>query len=85
MSKMIMWGPDDWMGGTRYVDCGGGRGVGLKPGCPEVDSEGRHVCEPLGFYTFALLPKRCRNGKVRWLCSVEAHPDGTYTLGNRAH
>lgn len=53
--------------------------------CGNVDAELRSIGEPFGFYTFAWLPKTCRNGKRRWLCWVERHDDGTYTLGNRAH
>lgn len=53
--------------------------------CLNWDSENRHIAESLGWYTFAWMPKRCRNGKLRWLCWVERHSDGTYTLGNRAH
>src|SRR5262249_22786014 len=53
--------------------------------CPDWDWEFRHVSEPLGFYMFAWWPRRCRNGKLRWLTSVERHDDGTFTLGNRAH
>lgn len=52
--------------------------------CKNWDDECRHAAEPLGFYTFALLPTKCRNGKWRWLCSIEDHGDGTYTRGNRA-
>lgn len=53
--------------------------------CSNYDSECRHGAESLGFYTFAWLPKRCRNGRLRWLTLVERHQNGTYTLGNRAH
>lgn len=53
--------------------------------CKNYDDECRHGAEPLGFYTFAWLPVRTRNGKRRWLTNVERHDDGTYTLGNRAH
>lgn len=53
--------------------------------CRNYDVECRHLAEPFGFYTFAWLPRRCRNGRKRWLCWVERHPDGTYTYGNRAH
>lgn len=51
----------------------------------QIDDEDRLNVEPFGYYTFAWLPKRCRNGKIRWLTWVERHDDGTYTLGNRAH
>lgn len=53
--------------------------------CKNFDSEDRHISEPFGFYEFAWLPRRCRNGKVRWLVSVEHHDNGTYTLGDRAY
>ncbi len=53
--------------------------------CPDWDNEYRHAAEPLGFYRFAWLPRVCRNRKRRWLTWVECHPDGTFTLGNRAH
>ena len=53
--------------------------------CQNWDDECRHIGEPIGFYRFAWWPKRCRNGNVRWLVSVEDHGDGTFTLGNRAH
>ena len=52
--------------------------------CLNYDAEGRHIAEPLGFYTFAWLPVRCRNGKWRWFRWVERHEDGTFTAGNRA-
>ena len=53
--------------------------------CPDWDDEFRHVSEPMGFHRFAWRPVRCRNGKRRWLTCVEAFPDGTFALGNRAH
>lgn len=53
--------------------------------CADWDTECRHLDEPLGFYRFAWWPRRCRNGRWRWLCWVEHHLDGTYSLGNRAH
>lgn len=37
-----------------------------------------------GYFIFAWLPKRCRNGKVRWLAWLEKHSDGSYTAGDRA-
>ena len=52
------------------------------------DPEFRTGGEPFGLYVFAWLPKKCRNGKWRWLCWVERHGYGknkTYTIGNRAH
>lgn len=53
--------------------------------CSMWDRELRHAAEPFGFYQFAWLPVQCRNGYWRWLCWVERHSDGTYSLGNRAH
>lgn len=53
--------------------------------CLNFDNEDRHLAEPFGFYIFAWLPHRCRNGRLRWLRWLEHHSDGTYTLGNRAH
>lgn len=61
-----------------------GVGVRIKSGHQIYDSEGRNPVEPLGYYEFAWRPRRCRNGRVRWLCWVERHSDGTFTLGNRA-
>jgi hypothetical protein len=49
------------------------------------DPEYRLKRESFGLYVFAWLPKKCRNGKWRWLCWLEKHSGGTYTLGNRAH
>lgn len=60
-------------------------GIGVPMENLGPDSEGRLGYEPLGYYTFAWFPKRCRSGRIRWLCWVEHHSDGTYTLGNRAH
>lgn len=57
--------------------------------CPDWDAEARHVSEPMGFFTFAWWPVRCRNGKLRWLKWVERHTatngEITFTRGNRAH
>ena len=53
--------------------------------CPDWDLEGRHTSELFGFFSFVWWPVRCRNKKLRWLCWVERHQDGTYSLGNRAH
>lgn len=65
----------------RWIECDHGLSVGLEPGIPPVDEEGRHCCEPIGYSFFAWLPVKCRNGKIRWLTAVERHVDGTYTLG----
>jgi hypothetical protein len=44
----------------------------------------RYTSEPFGLYIFSWVPRKCRNGKWRWLRWLEQHRDGTYTLGNRA-
>lgn len=62
-----------WDTGDRYVRC------------LDYDDECRHVSEPLGFFSFAWLPRTCRNGNRVWLKAIEIHDDGTVTLGNRAH
>ena len=51
---------------------------------PAPDAEGRWPIEPYGYFTFAWMPKRCRNGRLRWLCWVQRHDDGSYTLGDNA-
>ena len=53
--------------------------------CLNFDSECRSFVEPFGWIAFAWLPRRCRNGRWRWLRFTEKHFDGTYTLSNRAH
>lgn len=53
--------------------------------CLNFDGECRGLAEPFGWVMFAWLPKRCRNGRWRWLRSVERHSDGSYTLCDRAH
>lgn len=53
--------------------------------CLNFDDECRHIGEPLGFYVFAWKPRRCRNGRLRWLKWVERHADGSFTLGDRAY
>lgn len=53
-----------------------------------TDKEFRLEGEEFGFFIFSWLPRKCRNGKWRWLCWLEKHGYGehaTYTLGNRAH
>jgi hypothetical protein len=53
--------------------------IGFKgPDLP--DSEYRWPIEPAGFHLFAWLPKRCRNGRIRWLCWLERHGPGDFTL-----
>jgi hypothetical protein len=53
--------------------------------CENYDPEGRHVAEPYGFIEFAWRPTKCRNGRWRWLRSVEHHDDGTFSLCDRAY
>ena len=57
--------------------------------CKNYDDECRHIGAGFGWYTFAWLPTKCRNGKWRWLTWLEKHADMLgrtyYTLGNRAH
>jgi hypothetical protein len=68
---------------ARWAD---GRAIpGTVYACHNFDAECRHGAEGFGFYIFAWLPRRRRNGKLRWLTWVEDHLDGTFTLGNRAH
>lgn len=65
--------PDVW------YDAGHGVHVGVPRGHPVMDSEGKFVWEPYGWPFFAWWPRWCRNGKVRWLTTLERHDDGTYT------
>jgi len=67
------------------VDASGNLIKGSARMCGNYDDEGRHMAEPFGFYIFSWRPRRCRNGKLRWLRFLERHMDGTYTLGSRAH
>lgn len=67
-----------FMGG---VTCRGNKEVRMKASNPEF----RMPDEPFGYYVFAFLPKKTRSGKWRWLCWLEQHSPGDYTLGNRAH
>jgi hypothetical protein len=57
--------------------------------CKNFDSEQRWLGDSLGYYVFAWRPRKCRNGKWRWLTWLERHTDWGgrtyYTLGNRAH
>ena len=70
--------------GHKYV-VHGHRATDDRERCLNYDDECRSLGEPLGWYGFAWRPRRCRNGKLRWLVSTERHSDGTYSLGNRAH
>lgn len=47
--------------------------------CANYDTEWVHYLEPLGKPHYAWLPRRCRNGAIRWLVWLEHHKDGTYT------
>jgi hypothetical protein len=62
-----------------WLDIDEHNSVGVKIGTPWCDDEIRSPIECYGFHVFAWMPRRCRNGKVRWLCFVERHGDGTYT------
>ena len=62
-----------------------GDGLSMRAEDLTLDSEGRLSSEPYGYYFFAWKPRRCRNGKIRWLCWLEDHMDGTFSRGNRAH
>lgn len=64
-----------------WVPAGPGMSIGVSPDAPLYDSENRFVGEPIGFHVFAWKPTRCRNGYWRWLCWLERHGDGTFTLG----
>ena len=64
-----------------WVGMGEGKYLGVSPSRRTRDSEGIAVWEGFGAHRFAWTPKRCRNGKVRWLKTLERHFDGTYTLG----
>ena len=75
----LMWPPQD---ATHWHDLPSESD--LYAPCADYDAEGRHIAETLGFYTFAWWPVRCRNGKRRWLTSIERHADGSVTAGNRA-
>lgn len=66
---------------VMWVDVGGCTAIGLPPTARRIDSEGTAVWESYGPHRFAWLPKRCRNGRVRWLTTLEQHHDGSYTLG----
>jgi hypothetical protein len=64
-----------------WVEMGERRALGIPTTRHRRDSEGTAVWESFGPHRVAWLPKRCRNGKVRWLKTLERHRDGTYTLG----
>ena len=64
-----------------WVGMGERRYLGIPTTSRRCDSEGMAVWEDFGPHRFAWLPRRCRNGRVRWLKTLERHHDGTYTLG----
>lgn len=64
-----------WIGNPKMP----GMQVGVPEGTAIMDSEGKFAWEPEGFFVFAIVPRRCRNGRLRWWCTLERHTDGTYT------
>jgi hypothetical protein len=64
-----------------WVDMGEQRALGIPAARCAWDSERTAAWESFGPHRFAWLPRRCRNGKVRWLTTLERHRDGSYTLG----
>lgn len=68
---------------TFWIDVGDGLSFGVpvnEDGTVDLmDSEGRFVWEPEGYSFFAFIPKKCRNGKIRWLCWLERHQNNTFT------
>jgi len=65
-----------------WINIEGGVEVAVKEGEPMIDSEGVGVWEPLGFSFFSFLPRKCRNGRVRWCTWLQRHGDGTFTKCN---
>jgi hypothetical protein len=70
MSEEVVW-----------IDMGDGCSAGIAVGTPFVNEEGVSPWECYGLHVFAWLPKKCRNGKTRWFCTVEKHRDGSYSKG----
>jgi hypothetical protein len=68
-----------WLSDPRHP----GLSVGISEGQDIVDAEGKFAWEPLGFSSYAFIPRKCRNGRWRWLCFLEKHEDGTYTKDRR--
>ena len=64
-----------------WVGLGDRKALGVPASSRVRDSEGTAVWEDFGKHRFAWTPKRCRNGKLRWLKTLERHRDGSYTLG----
>lgn len=67
-----------------WVGLGNQSYLGVPSTVRRCDSEGTVPWEEFGTHRFAWLPRRCRNGRVRWLKILERHRDGTYTLGRLA-
>ena len=69
-------------GDVIWVGLGDSRHLGVPAASRRRrDSEGTAAWEDFGPHRFAWWPRRCRNGRVRWLKTLERHRDGTYTLG----
>jgi hypothetical protein len=64
-----------------WIGMGERRFLGIPAGSRRRDSEGTGAWEDFGAHRFAWIPRRCRNGRVSWLKTLERHRDGTYTLG----
>ena len=69
------------MSDLLWVGMGDRRFIGVPATNHRRDSEGLACWEAYGRHRFAWMPKRCRNGRVRWLKTLERHGDGSYTLG----
>ena len=69
------------MSDVIWVGLGDRKFIGIPTSTRRRDSEGMAVWEAFGQHRFAWVPKKCRNGKVRWLKTLEQHHDGSYTLG----
>jgi hypothetical protein len=64
-----------------WVGMGNCSYLGIPATSRRRDSEGTVPWEEFGAHRFAWLPRRCRNGRLRWLRTLERHRDGSYTLG----
>jgi hypothetical protein len=64
-----------WLNDTKQS----GMSVGVPDGVSIMDSEGKFAWESEGYFGFHIWPRRCRNGRWRWMCTLERHADGTYT------
>jgi len=69
------------MNETIWLEIDENNSVGVPAGTPWCNDEYLSPVEPYGFHEFAWKPRRCRNGKIRWLCWVERHSNGTFTKG----